>query len=114
MKAPLTREKYKARFAKFLDFVDRGDGGNSLEDRARAFAEKSNCDSNWAFANILKFIQFQKDRVDKKEIAAATIRNYRKWFKTRCEIAGMKPINIEKLMNHSTGISDSYYRATEQ
>jgi hypothetical protein len=35
-------------------------------------------------------------------------------FKTRCEIAGMKPINIEKLMNHSTGISDSYYRPTEQ
>jgi hypothetical protein len=26
----------------------------------------------------------------------------------------MKPINIEKLMKHSTGISDSYYRATEQ
>jgi hypothetical protein len=26
----------------------------------------------------------------------------------------MKPINVEKLMNHSTGISDSYYRATEQ
>jgi hypothetical protein len=38
---------------------------------------------------------------------------FRKWFKTRCEISGMKPINIEKLMGHSTGISDSYYRATE-
>jgi integrase len=38
----------------------------------------------------------------------------RKWFKTRCEIASMKPINIEKLLNHSVGISDSYYRATEQ
>jgi hypothetical protein len=25
----------------------------------------------------------------------------------------MKPINVEKLMNHSVGISDSYYRATE-
>jgi integrase len=37
----------------------------------------------------------------------------RKWFKTRCEIAGMRPINIEKLMNHSIGISDAYYRATE-
>jgi flagellar capping protein FliD len=37
----------------------------------------------------------------------------RKWFKTRCEIAGMKPNNIEKLMNHSVGISDSYYKATE-
>jgi hypothetical protein len=37
----------------------------------------------------------------------------RKWFKTRCEIAGMKSINIEKLMGHSIGISDSYYRVTE-
>jgi hypothetical protein len=37
----------------------------------------------------------------------------RKWFKTRCEIAGMKPINVEKLMNHSCGISDNYYRITE-
>ena len=33
--------------------------------------------------------------------------------KTRCEISGMRSINIEKLMGHSTGISDSYYRATE-
>ena len=38
---------------------------------------------------------------------------FRKWFKTRCEMAGMKPINVEVLMGHSTGISDSYYRATE-
>jgi hypothetical protein len=39
---------------------------------------------------------------------------YRKFLKTRCELGGMKPINIEKLLAHSTGISDSYYRATEQ
>jgi len=39
---------------------------------------------------------------------------FRKWFKTRCETSGMKPINIETLMGHSTGISDSYYRPTEQ
>ncbi len=37
----------------------------------------------------------------------------RKWFKTRCEMSGMKPINVEKLMNHSCGISDNYYRITE-
>jgi hypothetical protein len=42
-----------------------------------------------------------------------TDHGFRKWFKTRCELAGMKPINIEKLMNHSIGISNSYYRATE-
>ena len=28
-------------------------------------------------------------------------------------MGGMKPINIETLLNHSTGISDSYYRPTE-
>jgi hypothetical protein len=27
-------------------------------------------------------------------------------------MSGMKPINVEKLLNHSTGISDSYYRIT--
>lgn len=39
---------------------------------------------------------------------------FRKWFKTRCEIAGMKSINIETLMAHSIEISDSYYRPTEE
>jgi integrase len=38
---------------------------------------------------------------------------YRKWFKTRCELSGMKSINIEILMGHSIGISDSYYRIPE-
>ena len=37
----------------------------------------------------------------------------RKFFKTKCELSGMMPINIEILMGHSVGISDSYYRATE-
>ncbi|MGA6991651.1 MAG: hypothetical protein WBX81_14640, partial [Nitrososphaeraceae archaeon] len=42
-----------------------------------------------------------------------TDHGFRKWFKTRCEIAGMRSINIEKLMGHSIGISDSYYIVTE-
>jgi len=37
----------------------------------------------------------------------------RKVFKSRCEIGGMKPINVEKLLSHSIGISNSYYRPTE-
>lgn len=42
------------------------------------------------------------------------VHSLRKWFKTRCELAGMKPINVETLIGHSTGISDSYYRPTEK
>lgn len=42
-----------------------------------------------------------------------SVHGFRKYFKTRAEQAGMQPINIEILMGHSVGISDSYYRPTE-
>ena len=38
---------------------------------------------------------------------------FRKYFKTHAEQV-MKPINVEVLMGHSTGISDSYYRPNER
>lgn len=40
--------------------------------------------------------------------------SYRKWFKTRCELAGLRSIVVEILLSHSTGISDSYFRPTER
>ena len=49
----------------------------------------------------------------KKRHPFSAVHSFRKWFKTRCEIAGMKPINVEKLLSHSIGISNSYYRPTE-
>ena len=38
---------------------------------------------------------------------------FRKYFKTRAEQAGMRPFNVETLMDHSLGISDHYGRPTE-
>jgi hypothetical protein len=55
-----------------------------------------------------------KNNTKSKRYSLQTDHGFRKFFKTRCEIGGMKPINIEKLMGHSVGISDSYYRATEK
>lgn len=49
----------------------------------------------------------------KKRHPFQAIHSLRKWFKTRCEIAGMKPINVEILLSHNVGISSSYYRPTE-
>lgn len=97
MKAPMTRDRYKTRLAKFVDFIGiEGEAASSsLEDKARAQGLRKKLESG------------------KKRHPYQANHSLRKWFKTRCEIAGMKPINIEKLMNHSTGISDSYYRATE-
>jgi hypothetical protein len=51
--------------------------------------------------------------VGKKRHEFQADHGFRKWFKTRCELAGTKSINIETLMGHSLGISDSYYRATD-
>ena len=55
----------------------------------------------------------KKSNLKKKRYEFQTNHGFRKWFKTRCEMSGMKSINIEVLMSHSIGISDSYYKITE-
>jgi hypothetical protein len=52
-------------------------------------------------------------RKEKKRRHEFSIHSLRKFFKTRAEQV-MKPINVETLMGHSTGISDSYYRPTQR
>jgi hypothetical protein len=62
MKAPMTRDRYQTRLAKFLDFIGMVQGGTTtLEGRARAFAKEGKEDGIWALNNILKFVQFQKE-----------------------------------------------------
>ena len=55
----------------------------------------------------------KKSNLKRNRYEFQTDHGMRKWFKTRCEISGMKSINIEILMGHSIGISDSYYKITE-
>lgn len=42
-----------------------------------------------------------------------TVHGFRKFFKTHCEQV-MKSINVEILMGHTIGVSDSYYKPTER
>ncbi len=49
----------------------------------------------------------------KKRHPYQAVHSLRKWFKTRAENGGMKPINVEILLCHSVGISSAYYRPTE-
>ncbi len=55
----------------------------------------------------------KKSNLKRNRYEFQTDHGFRKWFKTRCEISGMKSINIEILMGHSIGISDSYYKITQ-
>lgn len=84
IKSPATKEKYLLRLGKFLDYI--GFQG-TLEDKARAFANKGKVDGNWVFGSIIRFIQFQKDRFNNKEITAGTIRNYVKSIKLFCAVS---------------------------
>lgn len=88
IKSPATKEKYLMRLGRILDFVNlqEGNKNSSLEEKARAFAKRGRNDKAWAFNNIIRFIQLQKDRFNQKEITAGTIRNYVKSIKLFCQM----------------------------
>ena len=85
MKSPLTRYKYQGNLGRFLDFA--GIGGISVEEKAETFADRGKKDAEWGFQNILRFIHYQKKRVEQKQISSATVRNYVKAIKLFCEMA---------------------------
>jgi integrase len=93
MKSPATKEKYLMRLGKFLSFLEIQ---GTLDDKARYFANKGKHDSMWAFNSVLEFLQTQKERFNRKEITAGTIRNYVKSVKLFCQMADV-PIPWEKI-----------------
>ena len=73
------------RLGKFLDFLNLQED-STLKGKARVFGEKGRNDNIWAFNGVLSFIQLLKERVDRKEITAGTIRNYVKSIKLFCQM----------------------------
>ncbi|MGE5662621.1 MAG: hypothetical protein ACM3X1_10295 [Ignavibacteriales bacterium] len=69
MKAPMTREKYRGRVAKFFDFVGLTEG--TREERAKTFTERGKKQLEWVFVSILRFAQTQKERVSNGEISVS-------------------------------------------
>ncbi len=86
LKSPLTREKYQKRMEKFFDFV--GLEGKTVEEKSLSFVGKSHLEGNqWVFNSVLKFMLYQIDRVNKKEIVGSTVQNYLKSVKLFCDMA---------------------------
>jgi hypothetical protein len=71
MNAPMTREKYKGRVAKFFDFI--GLTGGTMEERAKTFTERSRREPDWVFLNVMRFANAQKERIARGEITPATL-----------------------------------------
>ena len=69
MNSPVTRERYSTRLQSFFAFI--GIEGTTMEGRCRGFVVKvkeneENGNIKWAYACVVKFLQHQKDRYDKK------------------------------------------------
>jgi hypothetical protein len=58
MKAPMTRERYRGRLAKFFDFIGLTEG--TTEERARTFTERGKKEPDWVFVTVLRFAQAER------------------------------------------------------
>ena len=83
IRSPYTKESYFRRLRRFFDAINFCEG-ETMDKRCNTFAYRGKNESNWALCNILKFLHFQKERVEKKEITASTLRNYVKTIKMFC------------------------------
>ena len=83
----VTKQKYTYRLAKFFDFINLE--WETIQQRCRIALEKErdgNSEGKWLLNNILKFLQAQKERVERKEITGATVHNFVKAIKLFCEM----------------------------
>jgi hypothetical protein len=95
VRSQVTRDYYLRRLRIFFNHI--GLLSNvAMEERCNLFATKGTKDPNWAFNCIIKFLQFQKERVEKEEITAATLRNFIKSIKLFCEMSDI-PIKWKKI-----------------
>ena len=81
----MTRNRYQTRVSKFFDYA--GIPGKTLQQKAINFANEGKNNNNWALSKILKFVYFQRERAERKEISGGTVRNYTKSIKLFCEMA---------------------------
>jgi hypothetical protein len=57
-----------------------------MEERCNLFASKRKKNPSWAFSRIVRFLQYQKERVEREEITGATLRNLVKAIKLFYEV----------------------------
>jgi len=74
------------RISTFFDFIEFM-VGSPIEVRCNLFAEKANSDTHRGIVHIISFLQYEKERVQKEEITAATLTNFVKSLKLYTEMA---------------------------
>ena len=85
--AEQTREKYITRLKKFFEIISTDQEKKlPIQKRCKIFARKAKSEDGWLVNVIIRFLQYQKDRVSRKEITGSTLRNHVKVLKLFCEM----------------------------
>ena len=70
VRTEITRRYYERRIKTFFDFIGFM-VGSVIEERCNSFSEKGKEANDWALTGIIKFLQYEKERVQRGEITAA-------------------------------------------
>jgi hypothetical protein len=79
----LTKEKYVHRLSKFFDFINLE---STIRGKCETFVKKSKGEPSWPVNCVIKYLQMNKERVERKEITASTAFNHVKTIKLFCEM----------------------------
>ncbi|MGD9533392.1 MAG: hypothetical protein AB7V56_06450 [Candidatus Nitrosocosmicus sp.] len=90
MRSPITRDTYLRRLRIFFNHIQLLSNEQPMDVRCNLFVDKSRTTPGWAFSQILNFLQFQKERVEKREISPATLKNFVKAIKLLCEMTDIE------------------------
>ena len=83
LQSEATKRHYPRRLKVFFDFCLNN--SKDLNYQAIQFV-KNGKDNSWVCSKIINFILYQKERMNKGDIAAGTVRNYIKAIKLFCEM----------------------------
>jgi len=93
LKSSESRRQYPSRLKLFFDFIGlRG----ILNEQAIEFLTRLKLDINTEQDNLLRFLDFHKERVRRKELAAGTVKNYYRAVKLFCEMNDLS-LNWKKI-----------------
>jgi hypothetical protein len=83
LKAPDSKRQYPRRLEYFFDYLGL-DG--TLKEKCIIFYNQAKDELQWTQHQLMQYIEFQKERAEKGEIAESTINNYYKSVKLFCEM----------------------------
>jgi integrase len=83
LKAPDSKRQYPRRLEYFFDYLGLK---GTLKEKCLTFYKQANDDLRWTQHQLMLYIEYQKERAEKGEIAESTINNYYKSIKLFCEM----------------------------